>query len=129
MHPMHPMLRLLATRPQLVADHVAGYADLAAAELDEAAHAWRRQAALTGYSLCALGTAGVLAGVALMLWAVMPDGQIHAFWALWAAPLLPAMAAGYCQWAIRRSQPRTAFAGLRHQINADRLILREVQRQ
>jgi uncharacterized membrane protein YqjE len=123
----HSLLQLLATRPQLLADHAAAYADLAEAEIDVASAAWRRFALLRACSLCAAGTAAVLAGVALMLWAVTPDIRAPALWVLWVTPVLPALAAAVCLSAMRQVQQAPAFGGLRKQLRADLLMLREAR--
>jgi hypothetical protein len=70
--------------------------------------------------------ATVLAGVALMLWAVIPAAQIEAPWALVAAPLLPALVALGCVLAARADSERQAFGNLKEQVQADLLMLRQV---
>lgn len=67
----HPLLHLLLTQPRLLADHVEAYAELVATEIGNVSVAWKRRALLNAVALCCLGVAAVLAGVALMLWAVL----------------------------------------------------------
>lgn len=122
---MHGLLRLLATQPQLLADHAEAYAELAATELGEASVQWRRSALLQVLGLCGVSAGVVLAGVALMLWAAVPIAQIHAPWALVAAPLLPAALGLGCLMAARRCGRAAAFAGVRRQWQADLAMLRE----
>jgi hypothetical protein len=124
---IHPLLHLLATRPQLMADHAEAYAGLFSAELADASALWRRRALLSAAALCFLGVAAVLGGVASMLWAVIPATQIHAPWALLAAPLLPACAALACLLAARADPGRGAFDQMRSQLKADFTMLREVR--
>jgi uncharacterized membrane protein YqjE len=126
-HRAHPLLQLLAMRPQVLADHAAAYADLAEAEIDVASTAWRRFALLKACAFCAVGTAAVLAGVALMLWVVTPEVQNHALWVLWATPLIPALAAAACLSGMRQVQHASAFGSLRKQLRADLLMLREAR--
>ena len=123
---LHPLLHLVATQPQLLADHAEAYADMVAAEVGAASAAWKRQALLNAVALCCLGVAAVLAGVALMLWAVIPAADIQAPWALIAAPLLPIAVALGCLWAARARTGGSAFDKLRQQLKADILMLREV---
>ena len=123
---IHPLLHLLATRPQLLADHAEAYAGLLNAELGSATSAWKRRALLSAVALCCGGVAAVLAGVALMLWAVIPATQIQAAWALLVAPLVPAAVALVCLLAVRSDARSGAFDQVRRQIKADFMMLREV---
>lgn len=83
------LIRLALREPGLLAEHAAGYSLLAREELRAWQRAVRRRArwwlvtALLG--LVAL----MLAGVALMLWAV--TAQAH--WLLWVVPAVPALLA------------------------------------
>jgi hypothetical protein len=122
---MHPLLRLMATRPQLLVDHVQAYADLLAVEIGLASATWKRLALLNAVALVSLGVAATLAGVALMLWSVTPAAAIHAPWALWVAPLLPLALAVGCVFAARFRGGDAAFDILRQQLGADMLVLRQ----
>jgi hypothetical protein len=123
---LHPLLRLVATQPQLLADHAEAYAELAAAEIGAVSSVWKRRTALNAAALCCLGVAAVLAGVALMLWAVVPAADIRAPWALVAAPLVPAAAAAICLMAAVSLRSTGGFDKLRQQMTADIVMLREV---
>lgn len=124
---MHPLLHLIASRPQWLAEHGQAYAELAAEEADSLVGNWRRGAMLAAVTLVSAAAAAVLAGVALMLWAVVPEAQIQAPWALWLVPM-PALAlAGCCQWAQWRTEPAPAFAVTRRQFQADLALLRDME--
>ena len=118
---MHPLLRLLATHPQLLVDHVEAYADLLSEEIGHVSTAWKRRAVLLVVAL-------VLAGVALMLWAVVPFSEMHSPWALVAAPLVPIVITIGCLVAARQ-QTTESFDNLRKQVKADMGMLREVSAQ
>lgn len=122
---MHPLLTLLATQPQLLADHAEAYADLLAAEIDRVSTDWKRQALLNAAALGSLAVAVVLAGVALMLWAVVAHDQMPAPWLLIAVPLSPVAAALWCRAAARASVHRQPFGNVRQQLKADIVMLRE----
>ncbi|MEY4907195.1 MAG: hypothetical protein RL260_913 [Pseudomonadota bacterium] len=122
----HALLHLITTRPQLLVDHAQAYAELAGADLDVVTGAWKRQFRLVAMALCGAAVATVLAGVALMLWAVIPAAQIEAPWALVAAPLLPALVAVWCVLAIRVGGDQQVFGNLKEQVQADLLMLRQV---
>lgn len=123
---IHPLLQLIATQPQLLADHAEAYAELMASEIGAVAAVWKRRAVLNAIALCCLAVAAILAGVALMLWAVIPAAQMQAPWALIAAPLPPAAAALWCLMAARLQGDGGALENLRRQFAADVEMLREV---
>lgn len=122
---MHPLLRLIATHPKLLIDHVEAYADLLNEEIGHASSGFKRRTLLLAVALFSLGVAVVLVGMALMLWAVIPIPQMAAPWALIAVPLLPIVIASACLGAARR-QTKASFANLRNQFRADMGMLREV---
>ena len=126
---LHPLLHLIATKPQLLADHAQAYAELAAVEVGEFSAAWRRRAVLFAIAAFCMALALVLAGVAVMLWSVLPVSQMQAPWALVAVPLVFGVAGGACLLAGRSPSANgkaSAFANLRDQFKADVLMLREV---
>jgi CHASE2 domain-containing sensor protein len=122
---MHPLFHLITSRPQLLADHAEAYAELVASEAPRVSAAWKRSALLNALALCSLVVGLVLAGVALMLWAVFPDPPMRAAWALLAVPLLPLAAAVACAVAAQMGGARDAFENLRQQVKADIAMLRE----
>ena len=122
---IHPLLRLIATQPQLLADHAESYADLVGEELGKTTAVWKRRVLLNATALCLVGVAAVLGGVALMLWAALPAISIHAPWALVAAPALPALAALWCGYEGQR-ETDDVFKELKEQIATDLLMLRQV---
>lgn len=123
---MHPLLRLIASRPQLLADHAQAYAELVAEEIPRVSAAWKRSALFTAAAAFGTTLALGLAGVALMLWAVLPEASMRAPWALLVVPLVPLAAALACVVAARRGSERAAFDELRLQVQADIGMLREV---
>jgi len=124
---IHPLLRLIATQPQLLADHAEAYAGLVGEEVSRAATVWKRKAALGAVALCMGGVSLVLIGVAAMLWAVSPADHVHAPWALIAAPAVPLVIAVVCLWLAQRAED-DAFVDLKQQVAADLSLLREVSK-
>jgi len=123
---MHPLIKLVATQPQLLADHAEAYAALASEELGTVSTALKRGVILGAAALVCLGVAAVLGGVALMLWAITPPANLLAPWALIATPLAPALL-GLCFLAAARSaQSHSTFDSLRGQVKADMAMLREM---
>jgi len=122
---MSPLLRLATVRPQLLVDHAQAYADLLLLEGGQLSVRWRRQLLLGSLALCGGAVALVLAGVALMLWAALPPGSIHAPAWLVAVPALPLLAAIGCALALRSDDRAGPFAVLRQQLQADSAMLRE----
>ena len=121
---IHPLLRLIATQPHLLVEHAEAYAELASEEIGKTASAWKWRVVLSVAALFLIGVAAILAGVALMLWAVIPSTDIQAPWALVAGPLVPAVVALGCLIKARQKPPST-FDVLKKQIRADLLMVRE----
>jgi len=122
---MHPLLNLIATRPQLLAEHAQAYAELLADDLPRVASAWKRQAWLNAVAVLGLLAALVLAGVALMLWAALPTLSMPAPWLLVVVPLLPLAAAAACLIAAQARPRRKGASELQQQLSADLAMLRE----
>ena len=122
---MQPLLRLIAQRPELLVDHARAYAELMVSQTGQACVDWRRQALLVVAGLGLIGLAAGLAGVALMLLAMLPAASGQATWVLWAVPLVALVAGLACLGLARRCAQRDAFAALREQMLADLSMLRE----
>lgn len=122
---IHPLVRLVATQPELLVEHAGAYAGLVGEELGKTAAAWKLRVVLNMAALCLLAVSAVLAGVALMLWATVPAAQLQAPWALIAAPAIPALIAIGCALAGREKYV-SAFADINQQLAADLAMLREV---
>lgn len=122
---IHPLFLLIATRPQLLADHAEAYAELVAAEVTQVSATWKRRSLLYALALICLAVGAVLAGVALMLWAVTPAASMHAPWALIVAPAVPVVLALWCLLAVRSQAQASAFDNIRQQMKADLNMLRE----
>jgi len=122
---IHPLFLMIATRPQLLADHAEAYAELIATEVGHVSSTWRRRSLLYTVGLGCLAVGVVLAGVALMLWAVTPAASMHAPWALIAAPLLPLALALWCLLVARSPAKASGFAAILQQMKADLAMLRE----
>lgn len=122
---IHPLLQLVMTRPHLLAEHAQAYAELVAAEVGAVSTRWKRRVVLGVVALCCLVVGMALAGVACMLWAVVPLAQMPAPWVLIVAPLVPLVGAAGCLLAARRGDDEGAFDILRLQLKDDIDMLRE----
>ena len=122
---LHPLLHLIATRPNLLADHAEAYADLVATQVGSSFNAAKRRAIFYAAALCGTGVTAVLIGVAVMVWAVIPAEVMQAPWALVAVPLPALLATIGCLMAARKPGVEGAFDVVREQINADVAMLRE----
>lgn len=123
---IHPLFRLIASRPQMLADHVEAYSDLVAQEVDTLAAGWKQRALLAAVAGVTSGVSLILSGVALMLWAALPVERMNAPWALIAVPAVPALIAIGCWLALRRTVTTQGFKTVREQFAADVAMLREV---
>lgn len=123
---IHPLLRLIVTEPQLLGDHVEAYADLVGDEVKKMGSAWALRIGLYALALCLLGVGLVFVGVALMLWASVPQGSIAMPWLLVAVPVVTLAAAAACALVARGKRIDSAFDNVKQQLNADMAMLREV---
>jgi hypothetical protein len=122
---VHPIFAVLIKRPELVIDHVAGYAALVQEEASTVGVQVAKRVIAWGVAVLGLVVFLVLTGVAVMLGAM--QGEFH--WVLVAAPgaaLLLSIGA----WSVARQQlPAKAFAELKAQLDADAQALRSVGAQ
>jgi hypothetical protein len=119
---VHPIISVLVSRPELVMDHVAGYAALAREEASTVGQEVAKRAIAWGAVLFAILTFLILAGVAIMLGAVLQTFHM-------ALVLVPgaALAAALLAWGMARQRlPEKAFGELKAQIEADAEALRAI---
>ena len=117
---VHPIFSVLVSRPELVMEHVAGYAALVQEEASSVGtEVAKRAIAWAACASCALVFL-VLAGVAVMLGAV----QDQFSWALVLVPAVPLVVALVSFSIARQRLPAKAFADLRAQLDADAQVLR-----
>lgn len=119
---VHPIFSVLITKPDLVMQHVAGYASLMRDEASSVGLEVAKRAVAWGVTLFAALVFLILAGVAVMLAAI--QDQFH-----WAFVLVPAGAlaisvAGFS--VARKPLPEKAFTELKAQLDADAQALRAI---
>jgi hypothetical protein len=119
---IHPIFSVLISRPELVAEHVAGYAALVQEEAATVGSAAGRKAAAWAVAGVSLIVFLVLAGVAAMLGAI--NAQFH--WALVVVPAIPLVLAVVAISIARKPMPGKAFVELKAQIDADAQALRSL---
>lgn len=122
---IHPLLRLVVTQPHLLADHAGAYADLVGGEAARTAKAYaiRAAAGLLAFVLAIIFL--ILAGVALIFWAVTPASNIQAPWALIVGPAVPAILAVVAV-LVALKETESPFAEIKQQVAADLSMLRQV---
>jgi len=122
---LHPIFSVLINKPELVIDHVAGYAALVQEEASSVGGEVAKRVIAWGAAVLAFVVFLVLAGVAAMLGAM--QGEFH--WVLVAAPGA-ALALSVLAWTIARQRlPAQAFAELKAQLDADAQTLRTLGAQ
>ena len=123
---LHPLIRLIATQPELLGSHVHAYGELIGTELATQAQAIKRRTILGALALCFMGVAAVLAGVSTLLWSILIPAMQPVPWAVILVPLTPAVLALICGVMARSggSAQDAAFAELRRQLQADLTLLR-----
>jgi hypothetical protein len=123
----HPLIKMLATRPEMLAEHVGAYAELAAAETAYAVEQMRTKA-LVGAGSALLGLIGLIfAGVALLLCGALPVDDMPAAWLLVVVPALPLLGAiGGALW-LKSRPPTPSFSRLREQMERDNGLMQEAR--
>ena len=119
---VHPIFSVLISRPELVVDHVAGYAALVQEEASSVGLEVARRAIAWAVTAMALLVFLVLAGVAVMLGAML--GEFH--WALVITPAIALVVAVVAFNIARQRLSAKAFTELRAQLDADAQALRTV---
>jgi hypothetical protein len=121
---IHPLFRLAASQPLLLAEHAAAYASLLSEEVAVTSARLQQRVAFQLAGAACLMVAATLAGVALLLWAALAESGIRLPWLLGATPALPALLGA---WLLRRGQDRQTtdpFGTLRRQLAEDAALLR-----
>lgn len=121
---LHPVFRLAASQPQLLAEHAAGYAGLLAEEVASSGAHIKRRITLQIVGLLSLMVASILAGVAVLLWASLPPASLQQPWLLWFTPLIPAALGIFAIVLAKNREAPHAFATLREQFAQDASLLR-----
>jgi hypothetical protein len=122
---LHPIFSVLIHKPELVIDHVAGYAALVQEEASSVGGEVAKRVIAWGVAVLAFVVFLVLAGVAAMLGTM--QGEFH--WVLVAAPGA-ALALAVLAWTFARKRlPAKAFAELKAQLDADAQTLRTLGAQ
>ena len=124
---LHPLIQLAATRPQLLLDHAAAWADLLGAECRPAVAARVQRLLLLALAALLLAVALVLGGTALMLWALVPAQPglpAHAWAVLVTTPGAALLAAAACAVAARLRGDGGAAGRLLQQAQADWTLVR-----
>lgn len=118
---LHPIFSVLVSKPELLVDHVSGYAALMREEASTVGKAVAKRAIAWGITLFSLLLFLILAGVAAML------GALHQFhWILVVAPAIALAGAAGGFMAARKPLPEKAFTELKAQLDADAEALRAI---
>ena len=119
---LHPLFSVLISKPELVMDHMAGYASLMREEASTVGTEVAKRAIAWGVAVMSFIIFLVLAGVAVML-GVMQD-RFHWILLLVPATALALSVAAFLQ--ARQKLPHQAFSELRSQLDADAQTFRAV---
>lgn len=117
---IHPIFKVLVSRPELVVDHLGGYAALAQQEASTLGAEILHRAIAWGIAAVSFIVFLVLAGVAVMLGFM--QAEFH--WVLVLAPGSALTLALVAMGLARKSLPTQAFVELRGQLEADAQALR-----
>lgn len=121
---IHPVFRLLASQPLLLAEHSAAYTELLSAEWTQYSTRLKRRMVLQLTGAACLTAAAVLTGVALLLWASLPLGEARLPWVFTLVPAVPAALGVGFLWLAQARETTDLFANVRRQLAADAELLR-----
>ena len=119
---LHPIFSVLISKPELVMEHVAGYASLMRDEASSVGLQVAKRAVAWGITLFAALVFLILAGVAAMLAAV----QDQFSWAFVFVPAVPLVISLLAFTQARKRLPEKAFTELKAQLDADAQALRAI---
>jgi hypothetical protein len=122
---IHPLIALVATRPELLSEHLGAYTQLATLEAADALAQLRARCLLWCSMVMGLLLGLIFGGGALMLLAVTPLSGMPMPALLLAVPLAPWLAAGLCAWILSHRPAPAHFPLLRQQMAFDGATLRE----
>ncbi|MBC5765397.1 hypothetical protein [Ramlibacter albus] len=119
---IHPIFSVLVHKPELVIDHVSGYAAL----LREETSSVGLQVAKRAIAWAVVGV-GLLVFLVLLGLAVMLGAMLDRFsWALVLVPAIPLVLAVIAWTVARQRLPEKAFTELKAQLDADAQALRAI---
>ncbi|HVE52268.1 MAG TPA: hypothetical protein VNB23_02665 [Ramlibacter sp.] len=119
---LHPIFSVLVAKPELVMEHMAGYASLMRDEASSVGKEVAKRAVAWGVTLFAALVFLILAGVAIMLAAI--QDRFH--WAFVLVPAIPLALSLVGFAAARKPLPEKAFTELKAQLDADAQALRAI---
>lgn len=119
---VHPIFSVLITRPELVMDHVAGYAALVQEEASSVGLEIGKRVIAWGVAVIGLLVFLILAGVAVMLGALHDEFT----WSLVVVPGIALVVSGVAFSIARQRLPSKAFTELKAQLDADAQALRTI---
>lgn len=123
---IHPLFRLIARKPHLVAEHAQAYLALVGQQVGEVTQSFKQRAVLMAVAGVLLLIGVILLGVAFMLWGASGEGSMRAPWALFVGPLVPIVAGLGCFLAAKGKATVSPLDKVREQLSADIGMLREV---
>lgn len=125
---IHPLIRLAAGHPELLAEHGQAYVALVGKEVSQWKAALVRRAIAAVVAAVAALLALVFVGVAVMLWGASPDdADMRSVLALVAPTVVALVVAGIAAFiAMKGGETSSAITDVKAQIHADLAMLREV---
>lgn len=122
---LHPVFRLAVAQPALLAEHAAAYACLFGEELALGSARLKRRLLCQLAAVFCVTVAAVLAGVAVLLWAMPSAAGQPPVLVFVAVPAVPLLLAVWLAWLGRDLGPSpNPFATLGRQLSADADLLR-----
>jgi hypothetical protein len=122
---MNPLLRLIATQPNLIVKHIESYARMLGDEVSLSTAALKRRVFVGGAAIIFLLLGLIFAGIGLMLWASLPQLRTDTSWLLLAVPGV-ALGLSTLFFVLLKSDSRpVALTKIKAQVQADVALLHE----
>ncbi len=124
---IHPLIRLAARRPELLAEHGEAYVALIGKEISQWKASLVRRAVMGVVAGVGALVSLIFIGVAVMLWGVTPDAEMRSAWALLAPPVVMLVVTAVSAYiAVKGITQPSVYDDIKAQVRADLAMLREV---
>jgi hypothetical protein len=122
---MNPLLRLIATQPNLIVKHMESYARMFSDEISSSTSAIKRRVFVGAAALLFFLLSLIFSGVGLMLWAGLPQVRSDTSWILLAVPGVPLGLSALFFILLKSDSRPVALSKLKAQVKADVALLHE----
>lgn len=121
---IHPLFKILASQPDMLAEHLAGYGELLVAQAQEVSAGLRTRAWWMALTLLCAAMTLFFSGTSVLLLAALPLPGMPAPWLLAVVPAAALCLTLVGAWALKHRAPLWPASGVRDQVQLDLALLR-----